>query len=160
MARTPKPWFWKARKQWCVTIDGQRHMLGPEKKAADTRFHELMADPKERVINPGSVDELFDQFMDWVQNHRAPKTYRWYKDFLEGFLKFHPPLQILEVTPYHVTRWCQSREWGDATTRGAITAVNRSFNWGVRQGIIKSNPIQLTFRTCRLGNSRFSARSF
>jgi len=27
MARPPKPWFWKRRKAWFVTIDGTRHFL-------------------------------------------------------------------------------------------------------------------------------------
>ncbi len=42
MARTPKPWFWKERGCWFVTIRGERKNLGPYKKQAIVAFHELM----------------------------------------------------------------------------------------------------------------------
>lgn len=41
MARSPKPWYRRERKAWFVTIDGKRHNLGPDRKAAFKRFHEL-----------------------------------------------------------------------------------------------------------------------
>jgi hypothetical protein len=43
MARRSKPWYREARGEWCVTIDKVHHRLGPDKKAAFERFHELMA---------------------------------------------------------------------------------------------------------------------
>lgn len=49
MARNPKRWWWKARTQWGGNIDGQRHLLGPDKEDAQSRFHELMSDPNRRV---------------------------------------------------------------------------------------------------------------
>ena len=33
MARRPKPWFWKARDAWYVTIGGERHLLGEDKRS-------------------------------------------------------------------------------------------------------------------------------
>lgn len=50
MARTPKPWFWKARDGWYVTLDGTRHFLSKEKSEATTRFHELMAHPQKQLV--------------------------------------------------------------------------------------------------------------
>ena len=38
MARTPKPWFSKARNGWYVTIGGTRHFLSDTKVEATTRF--------------------------------------------------------------------------------------------------------------------------
>ena len=29
MARTPSPWFWEERAEWCVNLLGRRHKLGP-----------------------------------------------------------------------------------------------------------------------------------
>jgi hypothetical protein len=43
LPRTPKPWFWASRQSYYVTIRGERFHLGPDKGAADPRFHELMA---------------------------------------------------------------------------------------------------------------------
>ena len=55
MARAPKPWFRKDRKAWFVTIDGQRHNLGRNRKTAFQQFHELMARPKKRAVDSRSV---------------------------------------------------------------------------------------------------------
>ena len=30
---------------------------------------------------------IVDEFLDWCEKHRAPDTYRWYKDRLESFCK-------------------------------------------------------------------------
>ena len=49
MARRARPWFWVQRGEWCVTIDGTRHCLGPDKDAAETKFHQLMADPNRNI---------------------------------------------------------------------------------------------------------------
>ena len=54
MARPPKPWFWKKRQGWYVTIDGTRHFLAVERDVAVTRFHQLMAEPQKRVVS-GSI---------------------------------------------------------------------------------------------------------
>ena len=44
MARPSRPWFWKARNCWAVTIDGKRHQapkhIDPEKSSMEVvRFH-------------------------------------------------------------------------------------------------------------------------
>lgn len=41
--RTPRPWYRTARGQWCVTIDGKTHNLGPVAEEANRQFRELMA---------------------------------------------------------------------------------------------------------------------
>jgi hypothetical protein len=67
MARNPKPWFREERNAWFVTIQGHRHNLGPDKAAADRRFHELMAQkpepvPKEKP-NVLTVAEVLDKYL-------------------------------------------------------------------------------------------------
>ena len=52
MARRPRPWYRKDRSAWFVTIDGQRHNLGPDKKTAYDFFHELMSKPQRRLRVP------------------------------------------------------------------------------------------------------------
>ena len=41
MPRQNKPWYWKARGEWCVKINGVRHRLGPDEDKAIRKFHEL-----------------------------------------------------------------------------------------------------------------------
>lgn len=141
MARNPKPWYWKARKCWFVTIDGQRHNLGEDKKEAEKRFHELMlGKPK---VKSDSVLCLFDEFLEWTQKHRAERTYGWYKDFILSFAKEVKHLSTDQVKPYHVQKWVDSQPgWDQGTRRGAITAIKRAFNWAVKQGYIDRSPIR------------------
>ena len=47
MARRPKPWYWKARKTWCVYHKGEKILLGPDRDTALLRYHEIMAKPGE-----------------------------------------------------------------------------------------------------------------
>ena len=46
MARRPKPWYWKARKTWCVYHKGEQTLLGPDRDKAFQRYHEIMAKPE------------------------------------------------------------------------------------------------------------------
>ena len=50
MARRPYPWYRAARAAWFVTIDGQQHNLGSDKRAAFDSFYELMRQPRERRL--------------------------------------------------------------------------------------------------------------
>jgi hypothetical protein len=87
MPRTPKPWFNRERKSWFVTIAGVRHNLGKDKKLAIDEFHRLMRMPQEhRQVAGQLVVALIDVYLAWVQKHRAPDTYEWYRYRLQRFV--------------------------------------------------------------------------
>ena len=46
MPRPSKPWFWKSRKSWFCTIEGERISLGAEREAAFKSFYRLMTAEK------------------------------------------------------------------------------------------------------------------
>lgn len=140
MARHPKPWFWKARKEYYVTIRGKQHRLGPNKKEAYKRFHELMSKP-ERVIASGTVAELIEKFMDWTETNR-PKSYEWYKKRIDKFYAVIAPLRVSSIRPYHVQQELDKHDWSEAFKAGCVTAVKRVFNWSVEQGYIDHSPLQ------------------
>jgi len=141
MARDPKPWYWKARKGWYVTINGKRHFLSTDKKEAKELFHDMMNAPEKRVIRSGSVAEIVEHLMDWTEANRAPRTYDWYHERIGRFLDDTPPLQVSQIKPFHVQRWLDANQWSDGYKRGCVTALKRVFNFAVKQGYLEANPI-------------------
>jgi integrase len=52
-------------------------------------------------------------------------------------------LDALRLTSKHVTRWLATQEgWGSTTKRNAITALQRGFNWAVKNRGLARNPIK------------------
>lgn len=152
MARTPKPWFREDRQAYFVTIAGTRHNLGPDKKEADRRFHELMAQvgdsppstpPASAIL---SVAEVFDKFLDWCQKHRSVRTYAWSRGHIQAFcdhLKKALTMPAADLRPFHVVEWVDSKPaWGANQKRGAIVAVTRPFNWAAKLGYIAVSPVR------------------
>lgn len=143
MARKPKgPWFWQQAQVYCVTIEGKRHKLGADLKAATTRFHSLMAQPSERVPSD-SVRAIVDLFLDFSEKQNAPLTYEFYRKHLQSFVDSLKPLTLPMnmLKPHHVESWADSHGWGPSYKRGALTAVARAFNWAFKKGHIPNNPI-------------------
>ena len=143
MARTPKPWWRKDRQCWCVTIDGRRHSLGPDREAAFQRFHQLMSRPREqRTVQIDSVAGIVDAFLDWTLRNRAKRTYDWYLERTQKFLEQYPNLTVGELRPYHVLEWVdQHPHWADGHRRGCIVAVQRPLRWAEKLGYIDRSPI-------------------
>ena len=142
MPRTPKPWYWKKRKSYFVTIDGRRHCLGKDKEAAFVRFHQLMAEPQQQAIRSGSLIEFCERFLDWTEKHRKPDTYEWYRFRLERFLKRYPNLQVDQLKPYHVQEWIdEMEELASGSRKNYCRAVKRCLRWCKQQGYISENPI-------------------
>jgi integrase len=142
MARTPKPWFWKARNGWYVTIDGIRHFLSDTKAEASARFHELMSRPQRRSVRFDSLAAIIDLFLEWCQKNRAPDTYEWYRYRLERFVRTYPTLRTHEIRPYHVQEWIDSMvELSTGSHRNYVRSIKRAMRWAKRQGYIDNNPI-------------------
>jgi integrase/recombinase XerD len=87
---------------------------------------------------------IVDEFLDWSQKHRAPDTYRWYKDRLESFCKTIDP--ALPWTNFGRTTskngWtitaCRLKS---GSRRNLIRSVKRAMKWAEEQGYIDHSPI-------------------
>jgi len=143
MARTPKPWFWKERQSWYVTIRGQRKNLGPNKKEALEEFHKLMSKPHEaRPIRADLVVVVIDQFLDWVQKHRAEATFLWYQGPLQLFAHRHPNLVVSELKPFHVQQWIDSyANLASGSKRNYARTIVRTMAWAEEQGLVDRSPV-------------------
>jgi integrase len=148
MARFRKPFFRSARGLWYVWHDGQQVNLGADKDAAFTAWHELRTKPKTPAITKAESQKLVlvivDEFLDWCCKHRAPDTYRWYKDRLESFCKtIESTLTIDQLRPHHVQKWVDNYgvPLAPGSRRNLIRAAKRAMTWAEEQGYIERSPI-------------------
>jgi len=87
----PKPFFRASRKLWYVQLNGRQINLGSDKDEAFKKYHKLLASPEQAAETVTQSDEmlvvqLFDQFLCWVEKHRAPATYGWYLPRIQSFV--------------------------------------------------------------------------
>jgi len=146
-----KPFFRKDRGLWYVQLDGRQINLGPERGPAFEQYKQLLADrekaPPKREA--GSVALVCDKFLDWLGNRveegtKAPKTFRWYRRYLQSFVKFKTvefaiaTLSVEKLEPFHVYQWADSHPGWSTGKRGALTSVQRAFNWAAKAGHLAS----------------------
>ena len=142
MRCSTKPWFREARGAWFVTVGGTQHNLGPDKKQAFDRFYELMRQPQERKVDPRSLIAIIDAFLEWVEKHRSPDTFEWYRYRLQRFAERHPTLTVSELKPFHVQKWVDSYPGLSVTSRrNYLRTIKRCLAWAVRQGYLEQNPL-------------------
>lgn len=86
---------------------------------------------------------VLDAYRDWCQKHRAPRRYDWYRDYLPSFVRSIPrDLSVDRLKPIHVQQWGDFQPGWGRGKRGAITAVQRAFNWAAKMGRIKASPVR------------------
>jgi integrase len=145
MSRPNKPWFRKSNRRWYVWFDGRQLNLGPDRAAAHQRFYELMAQPKSSCRVPTtseiSLAEVVDHFLGWVQQHRAPDTYEWYRYRLERLCQAYPRLIAEQLRPFHVDDWVSRYELSVTSRRNYLRSAKRCYKWARRQGHLTENPI-------------------
>jgi integrase len=140
MAKKSKgPWFWKARKQWVVNINGTRHYLGSDRSEAYQEWHRLSTQETPRISGKHVVAVL-DSFLTWCQTDR-PDSYDWYSTRINEFANTCPTLRMSALKPEHVRNWVKTKK-SDGHKRGCIVAVSRALNWAVREGMIETNPLR------------------
>ena len=141
MARQPKPWYRKDRKVWCVTVNGQRHNLGRNKKVAMELFRALLREPQRVQVTTTSFVAIVDEFLDWVSRNRSKATYEWYRCRLQDFVDTYPDMHVEQLKPHHVEKWASGSERSVTTRRNQMRSVKRCLKWAVLQGHLKENPI-------------------
>ncbi len=141
MPKFAKPWY-RRRRGWYVTLDGQQIPLGKDREAAFERYHDLMRQPRERKVPAASVVSIIDQFLDWVQKNRAADTYVWYQSRLQLFARKYPDLLTKELKPIHVQQWIDGFDHlSSGSKRNHARAIVRCMAWAEEQGIIDRSPI-------------------
>lgn len=149
MARRPKgPWRRKQDQCWYTTVAGKQVKLAEAHESYKTAlkaYHDAHAnDDTPDALVLVTVAQLLNDFLEWNEHNRAPRTYEWYKRFLKPFYEDIGNLKVADLKPRHVDKWV-AKDYKTAkpnTRRNAYRAVERCMNWAVKSGYIPTNPIR------------------
>ncbi len=144
VAHFPKPFFRSSRNAWYVQIADKQIKLDEDRDAAFKRYHEMMATP---LLTKAEAQKLVivvvDAFLDFVQKHRNPHTYRWYKDRLQLFIRTIPTdLALDQLKPFHVQQWIDGYpNLSSGSKRNYCRSIVRAMNWAEEQGYVSRSPL-------------------
>jgi integrase len=150
--RVGKRYFKATHACWYVKVvhpNGTRedHKLDPDEEKAETLYCELVTSLKNKGEPSADfgVKELAFAFLDHVQANNAPRTYDWYKDYLESWVNSLPVhIKVKNLKLAHAHTWLNAHypATGNANTRhGAISTIQRLFNWAVDMGYLEFSPL-------------------
>lgn len=141
--RQPKPYFRKQKQTWYVQIDGRQISLGRDRQAAWQRYHELMAGRVDLASEQATVAQLLETYLEWCSKNRSAGTYDNSRLYCRHFARaIGKQLKIGQLKPKHITAWIDRHpNWSDTSKNDAISIVQRTFNWAVKQGHITRSPI-------------------
>jgi integrase len=138
--------FWRASKgAWYCWIDGSQRSLGKKKRAAESAYRELLADPARLTKDkPYSVREVFNLYLDHLNDFK-PETLRFRKRVLDGFCKEAKVgrLRWDGLQPEHLETWLKSKEWASSTKRSVVNTVCAAFHLCQKRkrGGVTGNPV-------------------
>ena len=163
MPRKSTIWYWKARDGWYTQKDRKRVLLakGKENKGeAEKAYHRLMLEEPTVPVADESVAAILDDFLTWTKENRAAKTYKGYFDFCQSFVDQYGSLSVSDLHTGYVTTWLNSKPTWNATTKhGAITALQRGFNWAVKNRGLRFNPIKGMEKPTPLRRTKYVSES-
>lgn len=137
-----KPFFKKSHTAWYVHHQGKMIRLADDEDTAFQVYHELKASQAPATTSD-SVASLLNGYLEWCQKNRSERTYGWYRDFLSSFAKsIGLRLRIGSIKPLHISQWLDGQTWNSTTKYNAVRAVKRVFNWAIKEGRLKDNPLR------------------
>ena len=148
MARSARPWYWKVRDAWYVTVNGKRLRLASgkaNKKAAEAKFHALMlelgANPAPDSDRP-TVVSIIEAFLGHAERHYDARSLAERRSILQRFAEAHGFRPVVDCKPFHLTSWLDANpQWkSDWTINHVVATVKRPFDWAAQQGLVPANP--------------------
>jgi hypothetical protein len=144
MARTPRPWFWKGRGGWYVTLNGRRVRLAdgkPNGRLAEDKSHELMVEarpnPAPESDRP-TVVSIIEAYLKHARRHLDPRSIEEQRSVLQRFAETHGFGTVVDWKPFLLTRWLdENPDWKNVwILRRVATTVKRAFNWAAKPRMI------------------------
>jgi hypothetical protein len=147
--KRPEPFYRRFDGWWYVQIGKRQIKLAKGQENEDEAwraYYRVMAKqgpatPVAPLRDP-TVTAVCNLFLDFSQKAHAPRTYEFYRDFLEDFGRFAGKLRLSDLGSTHVATWLDRHPDWKGCRRGAVTAVKRAFNYAYTEGKIDSNPLR------------------
>jgi integrase len=156
--RQPKPWYWRARKKWCVTIGGVQKTLASGEKEATKKeawasYHRLMASEGRldgRQAARMTVADVCEAFLVSTAKHCRASTVELYTRRIGPFAAAFKNKPVDGVTSEDVIGWlrayggCKQKGkegFGDSVRALTLRVIRTMFRWARDRGIIKLDPL-------------------
>lgn len=150
--RTPKPWYWKARKAWYVEVGGKQIRLAEKEKDAYAAFYRMMA--SEGQINPRDAARLTaadacEALLGSI-SHLRESTQNLYRHMLGPFAAHFRAQRLESLTADHCIRFVRDyagagragdRPLSDSTRSLMFRYIATLFRWAKDTGVVARNPM-------------------
>src|SRR5205823_761943 len=144
--KRPEPFYRRFDGWWYVQLgkDQIKLVRGEDNEDAAWRaYYRIMgergpASPAAALRDP-TATAVCNLFLDFSQKAHAPRTYDWYREYLEGFCEFAGKLRLSELDASHVAAWLDRHPDWKGSRRCATIAVKRAFNYAYTEGKIDTN---------------------
>lgn len=152
--KQPKPWYWKSRNAWYVTLDGKQVRLHENEREANAEFYRVMAAEGKlgnRQVAKMTVADACESLIASV-THLRPSTQRNYKDLLGPFAAAFRSKRLDAMTPEMCIRFVSSykgrnycgKTFGDSSRTVMFKHIKLLFRWARDTGLIQHNPLART----------------
>ena len=74
--KQPQPFFRQSKNAWYLQLGRRQISLGKDERKAWKRYHQIMAANKPLDRDTTTIEELFERYLEWVQENRKPGTYQ------------------------------------------------------------------------------------
>jgi integrase len=160
--RTAKPYWKTSHKCWYLRLDGRDIRLDTDEQKAQDEYFRIMAErtdePQDHDLTSDSatVRQLLVAFLEWSKVNDSPGNHRYYNQYLTGKRGFgayvSPSLRIRDLRNFHVTGYLQKHH-AKHHAGSIIPALKRPFNWAIKEGYVRFNPIQGVKRPPTIGRA-------
>jgi integrase len=163
--KKPEPFFRNHDGWWYVQLGKDQIKLArgrDNEDAAWRAYYRVMAArgpacPAAPLRDP-TVTAVCNLFLDFSLKAHKPRTYEFYRDFLEDFCGYTGKLRLSELDGAHIAAWLERHPDWKGCRRGAVAAVQRAFSYALTEGKIDSNPFRSVKKPPPRARERFVTR--
>src|SRR5262245_28869791 len=135
-----------------VTLNGTQHCLalgpddgptGPTYQEALEAYKKLLRGEANKGTDGYAVSALFDAYRKKIEGEGRRSMHHNLTHFVKPFCDRHEGLAVVSLKGFHVREWIsEAKSWGPSSRRLAVKLLAGMLNWGVKDGLIQSNPLK------------------